>query len=232
MNLWHEWRGPRSGWSRTTKVVAFVVGMLLVVGWAVAVDVLDGRAAVPSLQHGSEVAAQRGCVPPSGGDETCAHWARKQVRKFRHGRTGDSHGIQRTLMPKRKWDRLMRSAVHRYEQQHRARFAQPSTRARDGWCSICDYFFEAERCMATGLHPSGCAEAEEDAAEIRRVGKRISAFTITCGGGAVIGAGATRNPGGAIFGGLLACGWGRAADLPSAEPCQHHPRPAARESTC
>jgi hypothetical protein len=129
----------------------------------------------------------------------------------------------------------MRAAVKKYRNRHPGQFRgearhwdQP--RDWDNWCSVCDYFFNAERCMATGLHPAGCAEAKEDAEEIDRLGRKFSWFTLKCGGGALMGGAATRSPAGAIFGGFLACGWGEAADL--AKKCHPTSRAAAREPVC
>ena len=41
MGMWAEWRGPRSGWSRRTKVVAWLVTILGVVAWIVFTDNAD-----------------------------------------------------------------------------------------------------------------------------------------------------------------------------------------------
>lgn len=142
-------------------------------------------------------------------------------------------------MPKKKWNRLMRDAVKRYQKHHLEQFrGQPRSwsqpRGWGDWCPVCDYFFEAERCMSTGLHPAGCAEAKEDSEEIHRIGEKVAKFTLVCGGGAVMGAGLGRSPLGAIFGGFLICGWGKAAENAYAANC-HSPRSgfmAVREPVC
>lgn len=231
MGMWTEWRGERSGWSRRTKIVAWAVAGVMVVAWAIAVGYAQERAdAAVASTAAASAAPERRCVPPGGGDQSCAQWSKKQVRKFRNGRTGDSAGAHKEFMSKKKWNRLMRGAIKRYEKRHPGRFSGAQRDFGD-WCDVCDYFFQAERCMSTGLHPAGCAEAKEDSEEIHRIGQEVSWFAIKCGGGAVIGGGATRNPLGAIFGGVLACGWGQAADL--ARGC-HQPRGtvAGREPVC
>lgn len=227
--MWSEWRGPRRGWSRRTKITTFVVAAAIAVAWGIGIGYLQDRAsgATPS---DPATGASRQCVPPGDRAGSCEAWARKQVRKFRKGRTGDSAGAHAELMAKKKWNRLMRAAVKKYKDRHPDQF-RGEARDWDDWCSVCDYFFNAERCMATGLHPAGCAEAREDSEEIHRLGRKLSWFTLKCGGGALIGGAASRSPAGAIFGGVLACGWGEAADL--AERCHPTSTPVeAREPVC
>lgn len=205
MGMWSEWRGPRSRWSRSTKIVAFVASAVIAIVSVIAIGYLGERAsaATPVDARSTSVAAVAlgtapdpnvVVYPPSGGDRSCESWAKRQVQKFKNGRTGNSAGIQKKLMPKKKWNRLMRDAVKRYQKHHPEQvrgeprsWSQP--RGWGDWCPVCDYFFEAERCMSTGLHPSGCAEAKEDSEEIHRIGEKVAKFTLVCGGGAVMGAG-------------------------------------------
>ena len=115
---WSEWRGPRSGWSRRTKVITFVVTGVLAIAWAIGVGYVQERAdgvTAPARPATSSPAPAR-CVPPGGGNQTCKRWAQSQVERSGDGKLGNSVGVHKKFMSKKKWNRLMRSAVKRVRQ--------------------------------------------------------------------------------------------------------------------
>src|SRR5687768_3363727 len=98
MGMWTEWRGPRSEWSRQTRITAFIAGAAVAMVSVVAIGYVQDRAsgATPAdarqttsgMAPGAAPASARRCVPPGGGDQTCERWAKRQVKKFKDGRTG------------------------------------------------------------------------------------------------------------------------------------------------
>lgn len=225
-SMWQEWRRtPFKEWSWRTRVTSFILAMVLVLVWVIIVDKAQdaSAAATPATSQ----IAQRCAI--SGDEVPCGTWSKKQAKRFRQGKTGNSRNVQAKFMPKRKWTRLVNAAKKRYVGSHR------SARLKAGWCDVCDYVFQASRCMSNGLFlkgAPGCAEAKEDAESIHRIGNRIGWFTIRCGGSAMIGVGsvAGKSARAAIFRGALACGWAEAA-YTRTEPCGRRVS-AARPERC
>lgn len=107
--------------------------------------------------------------PTCGGeDRLCKQrWAKKQAKRFRKGKLGNSRGFRLPPRIRRMLDRQM---------------AQQGMRRGDDWW---DYPAQAMHCLTyLSYRPGGCQKANENA---RKIGKQTASVTLICGGVGIIG---------------------------------------------